>query len=314
MKAAVLDLGTNTFQLGLYIVEPGPNLVFVEQDEVFVKMTKESATKVVPAMRKRAVEALKRFIHQIDAYHPDILVAVGTEAFRTLAEGRALQQELSELLEEPIHIISGEEEARWTCEAVQLALPDEQHFLLMDIGGGSTELTWCKDGNIQWARSFPIGAAVMAERFDAYDTLDAQKADRAAKWLAEQLSETIAEVKKYGQPLMVGTSGSFETIPELQHPGQSFYTLCGDQPATRLKVTTVHEVLDPIMNSTLQQRLDWPGLKPARAEYFLMAAFQARWVMEQLGATALVISKYGLREGALLQQLTAQNSPPESHA
>ncbi len=314
MKAAVLDLGTNTFQLGLYIVEPGPNLIFVEQDEVFVKMTRESATKVVPTMRRRAVEALKRFIHQIDAYNPDTIVAVGTEAFRTLEEGQALQQELSELLEVPIQIISGEEEARWTCEAVQLGLPDEQHFLLMDIGGGSTELTWCKNGIIQWARSFPIGAAVMATRFDAFDTLDAQKAELAAKWLGEQLDETLADIKKDGQPLMVGTSGSFETIPELQHPGKSFYALCGDQPGIRLKATTVREVLDPIMHSTLQQRLDWPGLKPARAEYFLMAAFQARWVMEQLGATALVISKYGLREGALLQQLTAQNSPPGSPA
>lgn len=304
MKVAVLDLGTNTYQLGLYIVEPGPNLILIEEDEVFVKMTKESNTAVTPAVQKRAHQALKRFIHQIDAYNPDKVLAVGTEAFRQLKGGDHLKAELEEQLEHPIHIISGEEEATWTCVGVQHALGDLKDFLLMDIGGGSTEFTLVKNGQVQTAMSFPIGAAVLAERFDAFDRLTQEKKEQAAQWLEEQL-EPLWKAIGTNHPVLVGTSGSFETIPELLQPGKSFGEICGVDKKVVLSPSEVENSLGAIMESSLDGRLQWPGLKPARAEYFLMAAYSVQYVVKKVGVEQLIVSRFGLREGTLLQHLNA---------
>lgn len=303
MKVAVLDLGTNTYQLGLYLVEPGPNLILIEEDEVFVKMTKESNTTVTPAVQKRAHQAFKRFIHQIDAYHPDQVLAVGTEAFRQLKGGENLKAELEEQFEHPIHIISGEEEASWTCTGAQHAVSNLNDFLLMDIGGGSTEFTLVQDGKIKTAMSFPIGAAVLAERFDAFDRLTKEKQAKATLWLNEQLNPLWDSIGTQ-HPVLVGTSGSFETLPELLQPGKTFGEICGPDKKVVLTPLEIEQEIDAILESSLKERLNWPGLKPARAEYFLMAGYLVNHVMNHAGVHQVIISRYGLREGVLLQHLS----------
>lgn len=302
MKAAVLDLGTNTFQLGLYLVEPGPHLIMIEEDEVFVTLSKESGQQLSSAAAKRARQAIKHFIHQIDAYNPDLVLAVGTAAFRQLSGAAALQQELESLLTHPIRIASGEEEARWTSLGVTHAITAGKDYLHMDIGGGSTEFTLVAAGEVQHAISLPIGAATLASRFSAFDVLTQENATAASTWLQDQLAPVWSTMGTT-HPLLVGTSGSFEAILELQQPGKRFGEICGDQLSATLSTGAIQEVIKPLLASSLAERLQWPGLHPKRAPYFLMAAFLMETVVTQAQVKQLTVARYGLREGYLLTHL-----------
>lgn len=312
MKAAVLDLGTNTFQLGLYLVEEGPHLIPIEKDEVFVKMTKESPGQLSPRASSRALQAIKRFVHQTDAYQPDLYLAAGTEGFRTLQGSDDLQTGIAEIWEHPVRILSGEEEALLTAKGASYACPAIDDFLLMDIGGGSTEWVIVQKGQPSTHFSLPIGAAVMAERFDTYDQMTEEKRAQAGAWLAQQLTPVIAQVKTAGITEWIGTSGSFETLPELLRPDVTFDDQCGDNHHVTLSADDITTTLAPLFGSSLRDRLDWPGLNPGRAEYFLMAALQIKQIMDALSFGQLHVSQYGLREGLLLEAIALENDRNQS--
>ncbi len=314
-KIAALDLGTNTFQLGIYEITANGRFVVLYEEERFVKLIREAGNAIAAEAIERAAAAIHHYSSVCRQAGVSHVLAAGTEALRVAANGAEVKNHLEAMLGAPIHIVAGKEEARLTMLGIQQAVPvGYTTYLHMDIGGGSTEFTLVVDRKILWSDSFPTGAAALTNRFHTHDMLSQGIRDQVWRYLDEVLKPVKEQVLPYAPLSWVGSSGSAETIIELLHPGHSMAEVAGEQPYAIAPTSAALPLLERLLQTSLQERLDWPGLKPQRAEYFLMAALQCLWVQQLTGAAELLVSAWGLREGQVIDLLATQNDPSRSTA
>jgi hypothetical protein len=124
--------------------------------------------RILPGAAARTAEAVKRFVGLARDAGATNSVLVGTHALRTAQN----PDELLARLENPVRILTGDEEARLGYQGVVMGLglsPVPSRLLVVDIGGGSVELTWGRRGQVEASQSVPAGAVVLTERFLAHD-------------------------------------------------------------------------------------------------------------------------------------------------
>lgn len=312
-KIAALDLGTNTFQLGIYSITGNGSFVVLYEEERFVKLIREAGSAIAAEATERATAAIQHYTSVCRQAGVSHMMAAGTEALRIATNGAEVKYHLEAILGAPIRIVAGKEEARLTMLGIQQAVPAQYNtYLHMDIGGGSTEFTLVSDGNILWSDSFPTGAAALTNRFHTHDMLSPGIREQVWRYLDEVLHPVKEQALPCSPLLWVGSSGSAETIIELLHPGRTMAEVAGELPYAIAPAKTALPLLERLLQTTLEERLDWPGLKPQRAEYFLMAALQCLWVHQLTGAHELLVSKWGLREGQVIDLLATQNDRSQS--
>ncbi|MEN9699524.1 MAG: hypothetical protein RLZZ301_722 [Bacteroidota bacterium] len=293
MRRALIDLGTNTFNLLIADVAAHYQIVHQEKNGVALGMGGINQQRIAPDAMERALQALHQFKQRCDALHVESIRAIGTSALRD-ARNRdafcalALQQTGIE-----IEVISGDQEAQLIYEGVRHTHSFERASLIMDIGGGSTELIAVEDGQPLHWKSFDIGVSRMAQSFQVSDPLSATDITQLENYLEMHCLNFLQSVSCSD---FIGASGSFETFFELVH--EQVYVANGQAQ----EVSTSHflEMLEYIIRSTQAERdaNDW--IIPIRKRMAPFAAVKTRWMIRQLKPQRIFVSPYSLKEGALL--------------
>ena len=157
MKTAIIDLGTNTFNL---LIVEGNTTLF--KTKIAVKLGQGGITKgyIAEAPFQRGFEALKKHLQTIEKYQADRTLAFATSAIRSTRNGVDFVVKVKTELGLHIEVIDGNKEAELIYLGVQQALDlGDSNKLIMDIGGGSTEFVICNKKEIFWKQSFQLGAA-----------------------------------------------------------------------------------------------------------------------------------------------------------
>ena len=297
---AAIDLGTNTFQLGIYKVEAG-RLKILEEYEDFVLLIREDAHLISPQAQQRATEALAKYRQRLAVLGIAVVQAVATEGLRKCSNAPEVLASFETVLGHPIKLIAGDEEAEVTLRGVQAALtPVTSSFLLCDIGGGSTEFAAVKGGKLLYRESFPIGAMALWHRFRPGDPMSVATADAMMAYLDELLAPAISLCLAEGITQLAGSSGSFETLAEALHPPHPFPAICGNDAFTTLESDSLRDKLRMLIFSSLDERLALPGLKPQRAPYVPLGSVIVWWLMENFTPNPVLVSRWALREGLVL--------------
>jgi exopolyphosphatase / guanosine-5'-triphosphate,3'-diphosphate pyrophosphatase len=310
-RFAALDLGSNA--LRLRIVEAHASSLTREQlsllpdpsawrevvslrapvrlgSEVFV------TGRLASASIGQACTALREFRQSMDNAQVDVYRATATSAVREASNRATLVERARREAGIELEVIEGIEEARLIQLAVsrRLGLADKR-ALLVDVGGGSTELTYLDRGRSVWAISLPIGTVRLLEMY-----LRGSKAvDRARqKLLVEGIDRALAEalptLQKMPFEIVVGTGGSVDTLCELcpTKGGHAGYPRAVD-------VGVMRTLLGKLLAMTPDQRRESFGLRPDRADTIVPAASIFLRVAESFKATAIVAPGVGLKEGIL---------------
>lgn len=243
-----------------------------------------------------ACAALRDFRQAMDAAKVDVYRATATSAVREASNRATLVERAWREAGIELEVIEGIEEARLIQLAVvrRLGLADKR-ALLIDVGGGSTELTYLDKGQSVWAASLPVGTVRLLEMY-----LRNEKAvDRARqKLLFEGIDRTLAEavptLKKLPFELVVGTGGSVDTLSELcpAKGGHAGYPRAVDVPSMKA-------LLSRLFTMTPEQRRETFGLRPDRADTIVTATSVFLRVTEIFKASAIVAPGVGLKEGIL---------------
>lgn len=298
---AAIDLGTNTFQLGIYEVGAG-RLKIVEEYEDFVLLIREDAHRISPEAQHRATEALSKYRERLGTLGIADVQAVATEGLRKCSNAPEVLAHLEQVLGRPVRLIGGDEEADITLRGVRAALgPVSDSFLLCDIGGGSTEFAVVKAGEVLHRESLPIGAMALWHRFKPGNPMSHATAEAISEHLRELLKPVVALCHREQVSTLAGSSGSFETLAEVLHPGMPFPEICGEEAYAVLNPAALLTMLDTLIFSTLEERLALPGLKPARAPYVPMGSIIVRWLMQHLPPGPVYVSRWALREGLVMR-------------
>ncbi len=292
-----IDLGSNTLRVLEYDCDTGKQ---VSEYEKIVKTADGLAKYGVIGNEAilRVISAIKEAKQQID-FSTAVVKAVTTEAVRRAANSEEVLLRIKEETGVVFEIISGEEEARLTLLAVKNRLLTLDHpsqsFVLVDIGGGSTELIFHYE-DVTITQSFPVGIVTIAQ---TYGTLD--KIEKVLPQEMSQMQHFCSEVyEKYGKvDVFVATAGTPTTVAAMKH-GLNYETYDASKiNGTSLEVDELDIYLKELLSMPFEQREVTVGT--GRSDLIAAGILIYKQLFGILGFGSCVIIDDGLREGVAIE-------------
>ncbi|MDX1627730.1 MAG: phosphatase [Fulvivirga sp.] len=293
MKLAAIDIGSNAIRLQVTTtIRTKGELNFKKLEYVRFPLRLGQDvfnTKSISQVKKTKFKKLmKAFKLLIELYEVDDYLACATSAMREAKNGREIVQDIEKEIGLKIKIIDGKQEALLINNAISSFLTKNKNYLHIDVGGGSTELTWLRGGKKITSRSFKIGSVRRLEHLDSPLIWNNMK-----KWVKDQLR---AEDKIRA----VGTGGNINKL----------FELAGKSPGDKLVLSQLKEVQQYVRDLTMDERINDLQLNPDRADVIIPASDIYIAVMEWAGAKDILVPDVGLKDG-IMQHLYEKNTYQE---
>lgn len=299
MRIAIIDCGTNTFNLLISEQrEAGWHTLF--STKVAVKLGKGGMSKgIIPQERlARAIDALNTHYNTILNFNVKHVRIYATSAIRDASNGQELVDIAKDRFNFDIQVIDGDQEAELIFRGVQQTVDlTKENVLVMDIGGGSTEFIIGNSSSIDWKLSLPLGVARIFEFLQPSDPMSTAEIEKLEHFFAANLKQVATALDQFPCTTLIGSSGSFDTLFELNSQQQ-------EHPIKRL--TSNNIPLDvfaglhtQLVASTKQERLVMPGMLPLRVDYIALATSLIDYMINTFAIKNLIHSDYALKEGAL---------------
>jgi exopolyphosphatase/guanosine-5'-triphosphate,3'-diphosphate pyrophosphatase len=312
MKLAVIDCGTNTFNLLIIeVLKDQKSYERVHSSRVPVRLGEDSINEgfisEVPFMR--GIDAISAFKHQLKKMGVYKVLAFATSAIRDASNGEKFVSEVRDLFDIEINVIDGDREAELIYLAIQEAVELSSNVsLIMDIGGGSTEFILANDQEIFWKQSFRIGAARLLEKFPHNNPISQQEIKNIKSYLREQLQPLATAADKYPPHELIGSSGAFESFIEMIHGEFGGEPFVAEKSEYSLHLNDYRKVSDLVLASSLQQRRAIKGLVPMRFDMIVICCLMVDFILEEFKLNKMRVSAFSLKEGALIEHLHTNKS------
>ncbi len=304
-RVAVIDCGTNTFNLVLANVgKHGAKMV--SSHKISVKLGEGGLTQglILPAAYSRGMSALEQFYRIIQANNVEYTLGYATSALRGASNGSDFLKEAFERFGFSIRCIDGNREAELIHRGVLLAMHlGQPPVCIMDIGGGSTECILASGETLLWKHSFPLGAARLIERFTPSDPLTKKEAETILSALRLDLKPLEMALHQFPCSILVGSSGSFDTLAEVIGYKTGLPVNLDEITSLAFDLGQFQETSNRLLYSTLDERLNTPGIIPIRAEMMPMAILLMHAVWSLQPFRQLMLSTYSLKEGAIWEMI-----------
>lgn len=301
---AAVDIGTNsTHMVVARLTGTGFEVITREKSQTRLGEGGGDMKKLSPAAMDRGVTAL-RHMRQIADAHGARIVAVATSAVREAANAAQFVRRVRDEAGIDIEVISGLEEARLIHSAVLRALPlGEKPTILVDIGGGSTEVVVFSSHVEHFARSFKLGSVRLTHRFFSTGAPSHRVIDTARRHVESTVEPARAEVRRHFARRAVVTSGTGETIARMCRMLDSNEAPRAMNGAvfTRAQLAEVCRMLVEAGDNDSRGRL--PGMDPTRADIILAGAVILDEMARSFGVKEFAYCDYALREGLLINEM-----------
>ena len=309
MKIAVIDLGTNTFNL--LIAESGGKDSFkiLHSSKIAVKLAKGSIERkeLKTDAITRGLNAIEKFSHTFKEIGIDKIYAYATAAIRNSKNGNQFVKSAKERFDIDIAVLDGDREAELTYFGVKQAVNFNNHkALIIDIGGGSIEFIIADQDQIYWKKSYPIGVAYLIEKFKPSDPLSIEEIEILTNFFEEKLSEVLEEVKKEEADIIIGASGAFESFVAMISNEDKFESEVGLEPeAVHIDLTEFEDLSWRLVNSTTKERKKMKGLESMRIEFIVIAVVLVKFLIDKTKIKTLIQSNFALKEGLMYELILA---------
>jgi len=290
---AAVDLGSNSFHMLVARREHGEMRV-VDRIREMVRLGGglDANGNLDPDTRQRALECLARFGQRLRGIPDQNLRAVGTQTFRRLLNANEFLQDSETALGCPVDIIAGREEARLVYLGVTQWIPGDAHKqLVMDIGGGSTELIIGEGFDPLEMESLQFGCVSITDRFFANGKVSRRHLRKARRAALAELQGLQTTYRMRGWQTAVGSSGTIRSVAAICRANGWCENNISHEALKKLKSRVLS------FDSIPEIQLD--GLSERRAPVFIGGLAILLACFEALNIGELVVSPYALREGLL---------------
>jgi len=289
-RVAAVDLGTNSSRLLVADVE-GDRLDEVVRLLTITRLGEgvDKRRRLLPLPITRVRNCLTEYRRELERHGVTQTLAIATSAVRDAENGEAFLGEIEWSYGFTTQLLSGTEEAAMMIRGVTAGRSPLDDVLVVDIGGGSTELVVAADGEVASAASLDIGCVRVTERFLGSDPPS-----------RPELAAASAYVRSLLPPLeagsAIGVAGTVTTLATLDL-GDAGY----DPARThghRISLAAVEEQLERLAAMSTQERLAVPGLEPGRAPVIVAGVVVLREVMTTYGLSEIEVSERDILHGA----------------
>jgi exopolyphosphatase / guanosine-5'-triphosphate,3'-diphosphate pyrophosphatase len=308
-RAAVLDLGSSSFQLMVCQTGPAQSLRPVLKRQSLLNLGLEVGSKgiISPERVRAAMAAVKSLRKALNRASPDVVVPLATAALRDAANGHQVVERLEHVLGAPIRLLQGAEEAR-LCFIGQRAgvYVGEDPTLGIDLGGGSFELAVGNCYEIYVATSAPVGATRLKGELGTGEILsreDRKEVRERAREAIEAMRPELGDYPRVASRTVV-SGGTARALARLaiargRRPGGPGWGV----NQVEVSAAQLGELAGMLAHLDLAHRLALPGMPARRAAVLPLGACVLQAIAEELGIDHYVVSEWGLREGAVIDAL-----------
>ena len=301
-KAAVIDMGTNTFHL--LLVELHENsFKTIYKEKIAVRLGQGGISKKIIASDalKRAYHTLEHFKNLIKGEEVHDTYAFATSAVRNAENGADFVAEIKKRFNISVNVIDGTEEAHMIYEGIRFSGSlDDNTSLMMDIGGGSVEFIIGNKTDAFWKQSFEIGGQRMLDLFHYHDPILPQESEKLNVYLDEKLQDLIHAIQHYNPTQLVGASGTFDTLSDIYF-SELMLKKTKSQKVFHLPTFEFDKIAEKLTTLDKEARLGIPGMIPMRVDMIVVASLLISYILKYVPAIELVCSNYALKEGAIAQ-------------
>jgi len=323
---AAVDVGSNSCRLKIArVVAHDLRTIFEDREVTRLGASVFESGIISPEAMAVTLRALKRFQRAVQAQGVEQIRVVATSAVRDARNGPAFQSWVKAETGWNMEIISGLEEGR----LIHLGVTSGEkkaagRVLLVDLGGGSCELTLSEHKRIRETISLPLGAVRLTEEFLGEDPAPPDGLKRMRRYIRREMGRALRRIPAESAPQMIATSGTAAALAAACSPGAKNGGTAGGRTAksgmsaasglSGLATTAaVHRLAGRLARMTLPQREAVPGIGPRRAEIIVAGSEVFVELLENFRLRGFRYSPLGLRDGILEQMLAAQDARAPVH-
>ena len=308
-RYAAIDCGTNSIRL--LIVEKLPDHaepVEVTRQLRLVRLGEgvDLNREFTSAALERTFAAIDEYANIIDEHEVTATRFVATSATRDVSNRDEFEQGVFERLGVGIDVIDGREEAElsFTGAVTNVRSQHVAPFLVIDIGGGSTEFV-LGDSEVEYARSVDIGCVRMTERHLQSDPPLGRECSAATKDIDAAIIDALADVPAQRANTVVGVAGTVTTVAAIALELKVYDS--ADIDGATISHAQVDAVSQRLLEMTRQERLALPGVEPGRVDVIGGGALILKRIMDLLGVDQLVVSEHDILD-AIAWRLAADHT------
>ena len=303
MRTAIIDLGTNTFHL---LTVEGTEALYKASIPAKIGMGGISQGVISEEGIQRALTVLKGFRENIDkqGVSLDRVFATGTSAIRNAGNKEDFIQRVAEETGIKIQVISGDEEAELICLGVKQAMSIPETSMIMDIGGGSVEFIICNDEKIFWKQSFEIGGQRLMDKFMKSDPISMRSVQMMDDFFREKLLPLANACHQYAPKVLIGSSGSFDTLIDMQYMKDKGQLPASNEVAFEYSLPDFYWAYDELIFKNHAERMQIPGMIELRVDMIVVAMCLIRFIIQTLEIQRIRVSSFALKEGVMAKILS----------
>ncbi|MFC0523318.1 exopolyphosphatase [Pontibacillus salicampi] len=298
---AIIDIGSNTVRLVIYVREKSGRFKEIENVKAVARLRyylEEDNTLNTDGIDV-LLKILKSFKEVTDTYDLHQIICVATATIRQAENQHAIIARVEEVSGFRMQVLSEEEEAYYGYLAV-VNSTSVSDGITVDIGGGSTEITYFQDRNIMHSHSFPFGAITLKQMFVKRDVPTEKEMYKIKTFLHDQF-ETLTWLKGKNVPL-VGIGGSARNMVQVDQALKN-YPLAGVHQY-RMYENDMAFIKNYLLTLSFKKLQKVEGLSKDRADIILPALEVFHSLYEHVESTSFILSRKGLRDGVFYEQLT----------
>lgn len=303
---AAIDIGSNSCRLKIAAVQMHKLKTLYEDREVTRLGESVFETGVIsPEAMATTIRALKRFHKAVQAHVVDKVRVVATSATRDARNADAFAAWVKSATGWTLEVISGLEEGRLIHLGVVTLEPGARgRCMMIDLGGGSCEITHSENGRIKAMVSTPLGAVRLQQEFLHSDPASKEDLAQLDRFIHRELQRAEKKLGHVRVPLVIATSGTAAALAEA-----AAVLFKKAAPRTKKKTTleadtaSIRKVAGMLAKMTNAERVQVPGIGPKRSEIIVGGAFVYASLLERMELKGFRYSPLGLRDGVLAQML-----------
>jgi len=302
MRIAAIDIGTNSLHMIVCRVRPDLSFEVIDREKDMVRLGAGGldGRRLAEGSMRAAIHTLSKFMRLAASRETDEVIATATSAVREAENGAEFVEAVRDELGVHVRVISGIEEARLIHLAAAYAVDiRKRSAVVIDIGGGSTEITLGTAERMALGRSFKLGVIRLTERFARTDPLSSRDEHRLVRYIRDTAGSYLAQIGRRRVDRVIGTSGtmlSLGALAEGRAPGDDMRNM----PVSAKAMRRLRKRLTAM---PLQERLRLRDFDPRRADLAPAGVVLIDTLLEGLGADTLTLCDFALREGLVLDYI-----------
>jgi len=295
VAVAAIDCGSNSTRLLIADVQEGKLQNLYKQHVVTRLSDNVDTTNVISAdSKKRFIKVLRKYIKKIEEYDIQEVFCIGTAVFRNSKNSNEVIEEVKKRLNLEIRMISGEEEGILTGLGVQSSFEKLENYLIVDIGGQSTELIFDIDKKLN-IKSENIGVVSLSENY-LHDNPVKENEERRAIEYFNQIFDDV----EFDERELIGVSGTFTSLGSIYLNQRNYDENEIDKiTITQNSVDNIYRKLKSL--SVPQIMSNYPNLDPKRAVTITSGIFLVTNLLKKYKIKQLKVSKSDILEGLILK-------------